>query len=70
MFTLNNDEIDHNKRLRPLSGPWSFFRRVRILAAGQLVEDIDNYNRIHEMMHLMVAKESRNNDAAEAFGQF
>ena len=68
MLTLNNDETDTNKRLRPLSGPWSFFRRMRILAAGQLVEDIDMYNRIHEMMHLMVANESRQNDAAEAFG--
>ena len=70
MFTLNNDEASGSaKRLRPLSGPHSFFRRMRILAAGQLVEDIDNYNRIHEMMHLLVAKDSRNNDAAEAFGQ-
>jgi len=69
MFTLNNDDTDAAKRIRPLSGPWSFFRRVRILAAGQLVEDIDNYNRIHEMMHLLVARDSRNNDAAEAFGQ-
>ena len=69
MFTLNNDDATTGKELRPISGPWSFFRRMRILAAGQLVEDIDNYNRIHEMMHTMVAKESRENDAAEAFGQ-
>ncbi len=69
MFTLNNDEATTGKELRPLSGPWSFFRRMRILAAGQLVEDIDNYNRIHEMMHTLIAKESRENDSAEAFGQ-
>ena len=50
MFTLTNEEVTAAKRLRPLSGPWSFFRRMRILAAGQLVEDIDQYNRIHEMM--------------------
>ena len=47
----------------------SFFRRMRILAAGQLVEDIDQYNRIHEMMQFFVAKESRLNDGAEAFGE-
>jgi hypothetical protein len=41
---------------------------MRILAAGQLVEDIMEYNRIHEMIHIMIAKESRENDAAEAFG--
>ena len=69
MFTLNNDDTTGTAQLRALSGPWSFFRRMRILAAGQLVEDIDNYNRIHEMMHTLIAKESRENDAAEAFGQ-
>ena len=69
MLTLNNDDTTADKELRPLSGPWSFFRRMRILAAGQLVEDIDNYNRIHEMMHTLIAKESRDNDSAEAFGQ-
>ena len=68
MFTLNNLDNGANKRLRPLGGPWSFFRRMRILAAGQLVEDIMEYNRIHEMIHMMIAKESRENDAAEAFG--
>ena len=30
MFTLNNKETDSTKELRPLSGPWSFFRRTRI----------------------------------------
>jgi hypothetical protein len=70
MFTLNNDNTTGEGRLRPLGGPWCFFRRMRILAAGQLVEDIDNYNRIHEMMHTLIARESRENDAAEAFGQY
>ena len=41
---------------------------MRILVAGQLVEDIDQYNRIHEMMSFLVAPDSRMNDAAEAFG--
>ncbi len=48
--------------------PWSFFQRMRILCAGQLVEDIMDYNRIHQMMHVLIAGESRDNDAAEAFG--
>ena len=68
LFQLNNDETDATKMLRPLSGPHAFFRRMRILVAGQLVEDIDQYNRIHEMMQFFVAPDSRNNDAAEAFG--
>ena len=43
---------------------------MRILVAGQLVEDIDQYNRIHEMMSFFVAPDSRTNDAAEAFGGY
>ena len=69
MFNLNNLDTTANQNLRPLGGPWSFFRRMRILCAGQLVEDIMDYNRIHEMIHMMIAKESRENDLAEAFGQ-
>ena len=65
MFDLNN--VSLNGALRPLSGPWSFFRRMRILAAGQLVEEIDQYDRIHEMMSFFVAQDSNENDAGEAF---
>ena len=66
MFNLNN--TDDTKELKTISGPWSFFKRMRVLCAGQLVEDIMDYNRIHEMFHILIAKESRENDAAEAFG--
>ena len=69
MFNLNNLDATAGKNLRPLGGPWTFFRRMRILCAGQLVEDIMDYNRIHEMIHMMIARESRDNDFAEAFGQ-
>ena len=69
MFSLNNREAAGSDReLRVMSGPWSFFRRMRILVAGQLVEDIDQYNRIHEMFSFLVAEDSNMNDAAEAFG--
>ena len=54
--------------VRTSSGPWSFFRRMRILAAGQLVEDIDQHNRIHEMMSFLISPDSAMNDAAKAFG--
>ena len=54
LFQLNNDETNAAKFLRPLSGPHAFFRRMRILVAGQLVEDIDQYNRIHEMMQVFL----------------
>ncbi len=54
--------------LRPSSGPWSFFRRVRLLAGGQLVEDIDYYNRAREMMEILTASDSRDNETVEGFG--
>ncbi len=41
--------------LRPVGGPWGLFRRTRVLAAGQLAEDIDQYDRIHQMMHVLTA---------------
>jgi hypothetical protein len=34
MFTLNN--TDATKELKTISGPWSFFKRMRVLCAGQL----------------------------------
>jgi hypothetical protein len=74
MFRLSNlaqpDPLLGNAfpQLRPLGGPWSYFGRMRMLSAGQLVEDIDQHNRIREMMHIMIAKESRENDAAEVLG--
>ena len=69
-FDLNNLESAAGKELRTISGPWSFFRRMRVLCAGQIVEVIGDYNRIHEMMHILIARESRENDAAEAFGHY
>jgi len=35
MFDLVNAETTEAKELRPLGGPWSFFRRMRVLAANQ-----------------------------------
>ena len=54
--------------LRPLSGPWCFFRRIRCLVGGQLIEDIDYYNRTHEMFHCLTDRHTRENDDTEAFG--
>ena len=66
-FTINNDETA-TKNLFVLGGPHCFFRRMRILCSGQLVEDIDQYNRIHEMMTLLISGESKGNSASEALG--
>ena len=55
--------------LRPLGGPWCFFRRVRILCNGQIIEDIDSYNRCHELFSSLTAKDTRVNENAEGFGK-
>ena len=50
--------------LAPLvAGPWGLFRRMRVICGGQIVEDIDNYNRLHEMYHMMKPTEKRLNGA-------
>ena len=67
-FDVVNNDTNTNHNLRPLLAPWAFFRRLRILAGGQLVEDIDFYNRVHQMFSLLVARESSVNNAAEGFG--
>ena len=53
--------------LRPFS-PWGMFRRVRLLCGSQLVEDIDQYGRVHEMMNILTATHSRANEGVEGFG--
>ena len=42
---------------------------MRVICGGQIVEDIDNYNRLHEMFHMMKPTEKRLNDAIEGFGE-
>ena len=68
MFDLVNMDSDAAKELRPLGGPGSFFRRMRVLCGGQVVEDIDNYNRVHQMFSFLTAEDSSKNVDAEAFG--
>ena len=54
--------------LRPIGGPWSFFKRARLLAGGTLIEDIDYYARVHEMKEILSASDSRLNEEVEGFG--
>ena len=68
MFDLrNNESVD--KELRPIGGPWSFFKRLRILCAGAVVEDITEYSRVHEMFSTLTAPDSRTNVDMEGFGR-
>jgi hypothetical protein len=67
-YTLVNNEGTAAKILRPLSGPWSFFRRARCLVGGAIVDGIDYYNRVREMLHILTSKANRDNDSLEGFG--
>jgi hypothetical protein len=57
-----------NVKLRPLGGPRTFFKRMRVLCSGQIVEDIDDYNRVQEMFLTLTPAETRLNDTAKSFG--
>ena len=48
--------------------PAALFRRLRIIAGGQVIEDIDYYNRVYHMIHSVLPAERRLNDYAEGFG--
>jgi len=70
MFDVRNTDTtaDGSKKLRPIGGPHSFFRRMRILCGGTLVEDIDNYNRVSQMFDQLTAGDSRKNAWCQGFG--
>lgn len=66
-YTLTNNDIT-TRFLRPIGGPWSFFRRVRVMCGGALIEDIDYYNRTHEMFDILTSANNRSNAEIEGFG--
>jgi hypothetical protein len=68
MFIVNADPDPATKRLRPIGKAHAFFRRLRISVRGQIKEDIDNYNRVSEMFHILQTSHSRVNDSMEEFG--
>ena len=68
MFTLKNTDALHD--LKFLSGPHAFFRRMRIVCGGQIVEDIDDYNRVCEMFNVLQAPSVRSNDSIEGTGRW
>ena len=57
-YTLVNNSSTMGHMLRTIGGPWSFFRRVRCLIGGALIDDIDYYNRVHEMIHICTTNKS------------
>ena len=75
-FDLRNNETSSQeetataqvKRVRPLSGPHLFFRRARVLCNNIIAEDIQDYNRTHEMMLSLMPDHVKDNLDLEGFG--
>ena len=67
-FTLNNKDGTNFRKIRPLSSPYSFFRRMCIIAGSQVVEDFDSYNRVHHMFSKLMSQGARRDEANEGFG--
>ena len=68
-FTLQNLDLgEFDNKLRPLSPAYSFFRRMRIIAGNQVVEDFDSYNRVHHMFSKMMSVGARKDESNESFG--
>jgi hypothetical protein len=67
-FDLKNNESVGLKYVRPLGNPHLFFSRARVLIGNQLVEDINFYNRTHEMFFSLMPDNVRDNVDCEGFG--
>ena len=66
MFDLVNTDTDGTKVLYPVGTAAGFFSRCRILSRGQLVEDIMNYNRVHNMLMMFKSEGAVNDEMFES----
>ena len=48
-FDVLDINVEPLALLRPVSGGHSFFRRLRILAGGVIIEDISEFKRVQEL---------------------
>ena len=57
--------------VQPLSwNPAVFFRRARLICGGQVVEDIDDLNRLSLMLTDLLPEDDQHDIACEGFGDF
>ena len=74
-FRLNNrnglNANDFQIMVRPLSwNPAVFFRRAKLICGGQVVEDIDDFNRLSLMLTDLLPEDDQHDIACEGFGNF
>lgn len=65
-FDLKNNTV--GGLLAAGGGAWMFFRRVRLMAGSTTIEDIDYYNRSHEMFHRCLPKDVKETESSESLG--
>ena len=70
MFTLNNNG-NSGTVIQPLHwNPAVLFRRARVIAGGQVIEDIDGFNRPSLMFTALKSQDDQKEIAIEGFGLF
>jgi len=67
-YDMVNKATGALKNLRMLGGPYSIFRRGRLMCGGTVIEDLDNFHKISHMLQLLKSKNSRLNEQSEGFG--
>ena len=73
MFQLNNKDYESSGVvfLKTLSwNPAVLFRRCRLICGGQVIEDIDDFNRLSLMLTALKSNEEQLEIASEGFGCF
>ena len=68
MFDVRNTDQSMLKTLKPLGYCHGFLRRLRLSVRGQIIEDIQDFNRVSHMFSLFESPQTRLNDACEGFG--
>ena len=74
-FQLNNHNGNNGDgfqiMVQPLSwNPAVFFRRARLICGGQVVEDIDGFNRLSLMLTDLLPEDDQHDIGCEGFGNF
>ena len=74
-FQLNNHNGNNGDgfaiMVQPLSwNPAVFFRRARLICGGQVVEDIDDFNRLSLMLTDLMPEDDQHDIACEGFDNF
>jgi hypothetical protein len=67
-FEVVNTTSVANRYLRPVGQPHLFFKRLRVIAGGQVVEDIQDFGRNSELIASLQNDHVRDNDDIQGFG--